>query len=57
MPRKLWEHHDPKSTAMWQFMQECNRRFGLNMQVRHGLSPVQLCRVRGSRVFVFMQKS
>ncbi|KAM3513668.1 hypothetical protein MY11210_002679 [Beauveria gryllotalpidicola] len=32
MPRKLWEHANPKTTEMWQFMQNCNNRFGLNMQ-------------------------
>lgn len=32
MPRKLWEHPNPKTTEMWQFMQNCNSRFGLNMQ-------------------------
>lgn len=33
MPRKLWEHPDPKSTAMWRFMQDANAKYGLNMQV------------------------
>lgn len=33
MPRKLWEHPDPKSTAMWKFMQSANRKWGLNMKV------------------------
>lgn len=33
MPRKLWEHPDPKSTVMWRFMQEANKKFNLNMQV------------------------
>ncbi|KAJ6783382.1 hypothetical protein PWT90_05842 [Aphanocladium album] len=32
MPRKLWENPNPKETEMWQFMQRCNERFGLNMQ-------------------------
>ncbi|KAH7165944.1 hypothetical protein EDB81DRAFT_268117 [Dactylonectria macrodidyma] len=31
-PRKVWEHPDPKSTAMWAFMQESNKRFGLNLK-------------------------
>ncbi|KAF4975195.1 hypothetical protein FZEAL_7980 [Fusarium zealandicum] len=31
-PRKVWEHPDPKSTAMWAFMQESNRRYGLNLK-------------------------
>ncbi|KAL6897593.1 hypothetical protein GGI43DRAFT_97539 [Trichoderma evansii] len=32
MPRKLWEHSDPKSTIMWRFMQEANKKHNLNMQ-------------------------
>ncbi|POR36028.1 Acetoacetyl-CoA synthetase, partial [Tolypocladium paradoxum] len=32
-PRKLWEHPNPKGTAMWEFMQEANRRYGLELQV------------------------
>jgi acetoacetyl-CoA synthetase len=32
-PRKLWEHADPKSTAMWAFMQAANAKYGLKMQV------------------------
>jgi hypothetical protein len=32
-PRKLWEHPDPRSTAMWKFMQEANAKRGLQMQV------------------------
>ncbi|KAL7940014.1 hypothetical protein V8C42DRAFT_357709 [Trichoderma barbatum] len=32
MPRKLWEHPDPKSTVMWRFMQDANKRFNLSMQ-------------------------
>ncbi|KAI5461402.1 hypothetical protein BGZ63DRAFT_464023 [Mariannaea sp. PMI_226] len=32
MPRKLWEHPNPKSTAMWAFMQQANRKFGLNLK-------------------------
>lgn len=35
-PRKLWEHPDPKSTAMWAFMQDANAKYGLNMQVSWG---------------------
>ncbi|KNG51807.1 acetoacetate-CoA ligase [Stemphylium lycopersici] len=31
-PRKLWEHPDPESTAMWKFMQDANSKHGLNMQ-------------------------
>lgn len=33
MPRKLWEHPNPKSTAMWHFMQESNKRYNLNLKV------------------------
>ncbi|CAO2647179.1 Nn.00g081010.m01.CDS01 [Neocucurbitaria sp. VM-36] len=32
VPRKLWEHPNPKSTAMWKFMQDANQKRGLNMQ-------------------------
>ncbi|PHH83004.1 hypothetical protein CDD82_4019 [Ophiocordyceps australis] len=31
-PRKLWTHPDVKSTSMWQFMQEANRRYQLQLQ-------------------------
>lgn len=33
VPRKLWEHPDPKSTNMWRFMQEANQRNNLNLKV------------------------
>ncbi|KAL6704484.1 hypothetical protein ACN47E_008113 [Coniothyrium glycines] len=32
LPRKLWQHPDPESTAMWKFMQQANQQQGLNMQ-------------------------
>lgn len=32
-PRKLWEHPHPELTAMWRFMQESNRRYGLTLKV------------------------
>lgn len=32
IPRKLWEHADPKSTAMYKFMQSANKKHNLNMQ-------------------------
>lgn len=32
-PRKLWQHANPTSSAMWTFMQTANRKRGLNMQV------------------------
>ena len=31
VPRKLWEHPDPQSTAMWRFMQDVNTKRGLRM--------------------------
>jgi acetoacetyl-CoA synthetase len=31
VPRKLWEHPDPKSTAMWRFMEAANERYGLRL--------------------------
>ncbi|KJZ70725.1 hypothetical protein HIM_09858 [Hirsutella minnesotensis 3608] len=30
-PRKLWEHLNPKGTAMWRFMQDANQRHGLSL--------------------------
>ncbi|OAA68742.1 AMP-dependent synthetase/ligase [Niveomyces insectorum RCEF 264] len=32
LPRKLWEHPDPTSTEMYQFMQAVNAKYGLNLQ-------------------------
>lgn len=49
MPRKLWEHPNPKETEMWQFMQNCNSRFGLSMQV----SPLTNIRMPTSFFFFF----
>jgi hypothetical protein len=34
VPRKLWEHPEPTSTAMYKFMQECNKKYGLKMEAR-----------------------
>lgn len=34
IPRKLWEHPDPKSTLMWEFMQDINRKSGQRLEVR-----------------------
>jgi acetoacetyl-CoA synthetase len=31
LPRKLWEHPDPKSTRMWKFITRANQEFGLNL--------------------------
>jgi hypothetical protein len=33
MPRKLWEHPNPKETGMWKFMEAVNGKKGLNLQV------------------------
>lgn len=33
LPRKLWEHPDPKSTLMWEFLQDVNRRSGRDLTV------------------------
>lgn len=40
LPRKLWEHPDPKSTAMWKFMQDLNRSHGLTLDV--SLVPIEV---------------
>ncbi|CAF3486207.1 unnamed protein product [Fusarium graminearum] len=37
VPRKVWEHPDPKSTAMWAFMQDANRIHGLNLKTFNDL--------------------
>lgn len=31
LPRKLWEHPNPKSTQLWDFMQLINQKHGLNL--------------------------
>lgn len=33
VPRKLWEHPDPKSTQMWRFMQDINRESRRDLEV------------------------
>lgn len=33
VPRKLWEHPDPKSTLMYEFMQDINRKSGQRLEV------------------------
>lgn len=35
MPKKLWEHPDPKSTAMWQFMQRINDKHNAGLKVNY----------------------
>jgi len=32
MPRKLWEHPDPESTQMWHFLQQVNKKHGLELR-------------------------
>lgn len=34
VPKKLWEHPNPKETEMYKFMQEVNRKQNLKLQVR-----------------------
>ncbi|KAI1310148.1 hypothetical protein F5Y03DRAFT_51147 [Xylaria venustula] len=31
IPRKLWEHHNPKGTQLWEFMQLINQKHHLNL--------------------------
>jgi hypothetical protein len=33
VPRKLWEHPNPKETAMWKFMEKVNQKRDLSLQV------------------------
>ncbi|KAK3062064.1 hypothetical protein LTS18_004892, partial [Coniosporium uncinatum] len=37
MPRKLWEHPDPQSTRMAEFMRKANQKHGLNMKTFNDL--------------------
>lgn len=40
VPRKLWEHPDPKSTEMYRLMQEINAKHNLQLEVcSHALTP------------------
>lgn len=34
LPRKLWEHPDPKSTQMWDFKVKLEQEKGIVLQVR-----------------------
>lgn len=38
IPRKLWVHPNPKSTAMYRLMQEINQKHSLNLNAR--LAPI-----------------
>ncbi|KAJ4377305.1 hypothetical protein N0V83_000129 [Neocucurbitaria cava] len=40
VPRKLWDHPDPKSTAMWRLMQNANEKRGMNMQIVDTSAPM-----------------
>lgn len=33
VPRKLWEHPDPKGTLMYEFMQDINQKSGQKLEV------------------------
>lgn len=33
IPRKLWEHPNPKNTQMFKFMQEVNKKHNLDLNV------------------------
>lgn len=38
IPRKLWEHPDPRSTEMYKLMQEINKKENLQLEVRDSFS-------------------
>lgn len=33
VPRKLWEHPNPKSTTMWKFWKSLEKAYGVQLQV------------------------
>jgi acetoacetyl-CoA synthetase len=37
LPRKLWEHPDPKNTRMYRFLQSANTKYNLSLQTFHDL--------------------
>jgi hypothetical protein len=37
VPRKLWEHPDPRSTEMYKLMQEINTKQNIHLEVRDSL--------------------
>ena len=39
VPRKLWEHPNPKSTEMYRLMQEINSKHQLQLEVCHHSIP------------------
>ncbi|KJR82982.1 acetoacetyl-CoA synthetase [Sporothrix schenckii 1099-18] len=40
LPRKLWEHPDPKSTEMYKFLQKVNSKHALHLKVRAANPPI-----------------
>src|SRR4051812_9315968 len=44
VPRKLWEHPDPASTQMWHFMQDANKKHGLQLRTFDDLHNYSLTR-------------
>ncbi|EHA52412.1 hypothetical protein MCOR27_008405 [Pyricularia oryzae] len=44
MPKKLWEHPDPKSTAMWQFMQRINDKHNAGLKTFRDLHRFSITR-------------
>jgi hypothetical protein len=55
MPRKLWEHPDRKSTIMWRFMQDANKKLNLNLQVSKILKPISYCYRSISRKCMYLR--
>lgn len=45
IPRKLWEHPDPKSTLMWEFMQDINQTSGQRLEVCDAVTAYCPCSV------------
>ncbi|KAI0019596.1 acetoacetyl-coenzyme A synthetase [Xylariomycetidae sp. FL0641] len=41
-PRKLWEHPNPKSTQMWEFLERINKKHSMNLQTYHELHQYSL---------------
>ncbi|KAK3308731.1 uncharacterized protein B0T15DRAFT_411467 [Chaetomium strumarium] len=37
VPRKLWQHPDPESTLMYRFMQDTNRKYGVQLKTFNDL--------------------
>lgn len=41
LPRKLWEHQNPRSTQMWKFLQSTETVAGLTLPVRSNRADVK----------------